>query len=132
MAYHSATIKYRSVILPGDDPRKVYTISTQWSEHDRPHDGSAYTLESEGHKILRWDSNDAVVPGDIIAATDWPYADEMNAARDAQLAEFAAAYREARRHISPEQRAEEAFERRAAFGEGETVVDIISGERFIT
>jgi hypothetical protein len=34
--------------------------------------------------------------------------------------------------MTDEQRAEEAFEMRAAFGPGETVVDIVTGERFYT
>lgn len=42
------------------------------------------------------------------------------------------AYREARANMTDEQRAEEAYEMRAAFGPGETVVDIFTGERFYT
>jgi hypothetical protein len=41
-------------------------------------------------------------------------------------------YRAARANISDEQRAEEAYERRAAFGPGVEVVDVLSGERYVS
>ena len=40
------------------------------------------------------------------------------------------AYIEGRKNMSEEAKAEEMFEMRAAFGEGETVVNVITGERF--
>jgi hypothetical protein len=58
----------------------------------------------------------------------WPYTAEMSAAREVQQAAAIAEYIEGRKNISDEQRAEEAFERRAAFGPDVEVVDIITGE----
>lgn len=126
MPYHSVRI------TPVDltSKRSTYEIGTRWSKFDKKdHTGEAYTLASEGHKILRWDSNDAVVPGDIIEATDWPYAAEMNAAREEQQDAFITQYIENRANRTPEQIAEENFEMRAAFGPGETVVNVLTGER---
>ena len=44
------------------------------------------------------------------------------------MADFFAEYKENQANRSDEQRAEEAFEMRAAFGPGETVVNVITGE----
>jgi hypothetical protein len=54
------------------------------------------------------------------------------AARDEETAASIAKYIEARKNISDEQKAEEAYERRAAFGPGETVVNVLTGERYTT
>ncbi len=113
--------------------RHYYEVTTYYHESDekfgRGHDSVAYTSADEGHKILRWTSNDNVVPADIMEKIDWPHIAEMDAARDADLAAFMVSYREARANRTPEQRAEELFEMRAAFGPGETVVNVLTGER---
>ncbi len=82
--------------------------------------------------VLYWASNDRPVPPDIFrdALCEVGVA-QIEADRQHTQAALAA-YREARRNISPEQAAEEAFERRAAFGPGVEVVDIITGERHIS
>lgn len=89
-----------------------------------------YTLEGG---VMRWTSNRAVPPLEIVGlakhigiAVDESACD---AARDADTKAFFQQYRKARANRSPEQRAEEAFELRAAFGPGQEVVDIITGER---
>lgn len=131
-------MSYHRVDLEGpigtENGQTLYQITTYYMEmdvrHNRGHVSAAYT---EDGKILRWCSNDAVVPRDIMEGTDWPYQDEMNAVRDADLSAFVAQYKAARFATpTPEQRAEEAFERRAAFGPGEEVVDILTGERYTT
>jgi hypothetical protein len=78
--------------------------------------------------VYRWKSNGNVppldlleiagVPADVLATCRAAYDKETRAALDA--------YREARRN-GPS--AEELYEMRAAFGPGETVVDVITGER---
>ena len=133
MPYHSATISLIDIVT-GESPnrRKHYVIRTQWSKHDPGHDGPAYTREDEDHKILRWDSNDAVVPSDIIEATDWEFKGEMVVAREEELERLVISMRQAEEQMSDDERAERAFEMRAAFGPGETVVNVITGKRYTT
>jgi len=69
---------------------------------------------------------------DIMEASDWFHIDSHRQTLNTEQAESIAAYIESRKHISDEQRAEEAFERRAAFGPGEDVVNIFTGERYTT
>ena len=47
---------------------------------------------------------------------------------DKRWAEIVSEYKKARAKMTPEQKAEELFEKRAAFGEGEKVVNLITGE----
>lgn len=82
--------------------------------------------------VLYWASNDRPVPTDVFRdALCEPTAKQV-AAYDADTQAALAAYREARRNISPEQAAEEAYERRAAFGAGVELVDVITGERYVS
>lgn len=105
-------------------------ITTWWSKHDRDgHESTAYTSSNEDHQILRWVSNNNVVPNDIMDAVDWPHKAEMTAARSAEQDIAILNYIKAQANRSPEQLAEEDFERRAAFGPGVEVVDVITGER---
>jgi hypothetical protein len=53
-------------------------------------------------------------------------------ARDVYTEKSIAEYIEAQKNRSAEQIAEERFEARAAYGPGETVVNIITGERYTT
>ena len=73
-----------------------------------------------------WNSNGRIIPADaaeILSYTDFPFSlEETNRAREAQTAKFLENYHH-------ETTAEEKAEMRAAFGEGTTVVDILSGER---
>jgi hypothetical protein len=55
---------------------------------------------------------------------------ETRKAREINDARCIAAYIEGRKNMTEEAKAEEMFEMRAAFGEGETVVNMITGERF--
>jgi len=116
----------------------LWLIGTKWHESESLNEGVAYTREDEHNKILRWQSNDAVVPADIMEVAtglfeeNWPFRAEMNEARDAQMAATIAAYKQGRANMTSDQRAEEAFERLAAFGPGKEVVNVITGERFNT
>lgn len=92
-------------------------------------------LETRTYKVgtvLHWSSNDAVVPPHVFddAGVDVPPG--QREAREREVERSIRAYREARRNRTAEQRAEEAFEMRAAFGPGETVVDLLTGEEFRT
>lgn len=85
-------------------------------------------------EVLRWNESGNVVPLDVMEEcyTLPVNADAHKAARDAELAEVVARYRDWRANMTDEERAEEAFEMLAAFGPGETVVDIVTGETFET
>lgn len=126
MSYDAVTITIEDDTR---DDRHFYEVEI--TDFGRPHISEAYTRADEDHKILRWASNDAVVPADIMALTDWQYQDEMTAARDADLDRFAAAYRAAQARRTPEEIEEQRAEMRAAFGPGETVVNVLTGERTV-
>ncbi|MCP1674561.1 hypothetical protein J2T57_001663 [Natronocella acetinitrilica] len=82
--------------------------------------------------VMRWESNNNVVPEDVArfaAYLGHPIdLDASRAARDADLKVLLEAYRRAAPHDSAEAR----FERRAAFGPGVEVVDVLSGRRYRT
>ena len=80
--------------------------------------------------ICRWKSNNRVLPAECREKLSYsPYRDLFDedackVADEKETAEALEAYRTTRRTTE-----EERMEMRAAFGEGVTVVDIISGER---
>lgn len=95
-------------------------------------DGRDYTIENG---VVRWNSNGQVPPRDMldaIATLEDIDLDACIAAREADNRAFFAEYANARKNMTEEQKAEEAYERRAAFGPGEEVVDVITGERYTT
>lgn len=93
---------------------------------------SVLRFEGRTHKgpngELRWNSNGAVVPPHVFEEKGVkPPAGQVEA-HNADVARALRNYRlrAANRELTPEER----FEMRAAFGEGETVVDIITGQKF--
>jgi hypothetical protein len=86
--------------------------------------------------VIRWDANNQVPPADCVALAahiGLPVdIAKCDGARSADVSIAIATYREARARLTPEQKREEDFERRAAFGAGATVVNIITGESFRT
>jgi len=82
--------------------------------------------------VIRWNSNQQVPPEDCVALAahiGLPInVAACDAARDADTTAFLAEYRKRPRNDSAEAR----FERRAAFGPGKTIVDVISGHRYRT
>ena len=88
--------------------------------------------------VVRWNRSGRVPPEDILRdfyglglITEGVLNQSMVEA-EIDTAKAIAEYRAARSQISDEQRAEEAFEMRAAFGPGAEVVDIITGQKIIT
>jgi hypothetical protein len=80
---------------------------------------------------LRWKSNPtSVIALDVFRDAYVTPPVSQQAAYDKHLGWFLAAYREARKNYVPS--AEERYEMRAAFGPGEEVVDVITGQRFTT
>ena len=88
-----------------------------------------YTIENG---IARWTSNGNVPFADMIAAMIAigedldPAANE--AAREEQNARFSEQYIKGQANRTEEQIAEENYERRAAFGPGEKLINVITGE----
>lgn len=80
-------------------------------------------------RVIRWASNNRVPPSDVIALAVAAGIDvdpaACDAARSAEMDAFLAVYRA--NHQRPT--AEERFEMRAAFGPGQTVVNMITGRR---
>ena len=88
-------------------------------------------------KVITWTSNGRCPMDDM--TTDWynmgiiTEAEKAatDAARKIMDSAFIAEWKEARNNRTDEDIAEERFEMRAAFGAGETVVNVITGERTV-
>lgn len=81
--------------------------------------------------VVRWNSNNIVPPTDILqgflqAGKEFNLEKSLKA-RDQEDTEFLKQYREAMKDYTPS--AEDLFEMRAAFGEGTTVVNVITGKK---
>lgn len=102
-----------------------------WQEkekHDLRERMKTHSYEKDG--VLYWKSNDHVIPPFVYKDADIPCPNNQQIAYQKQSNKFVAEYREARKNYVPSE--EEMFEMRAAFGPGETVVDIITGQKFRT
>lgn len=105
--------------------RTIRTFTNTDSLTRQTFTSNAYTDDG---RVWRWASNNAVVPLDAAADYGIPVdAAAQAAARDAELTAFVASYKAARKNRRPS--AEERYELRAAFGPGQTVVNILTGER---
>jgi len=115
------------------DPETGYVT---WVADDDKARAKFADAQVDDRGVVTWKSNGSVPPADCReqwARIGMPFdAEASEAERDRQVDETVRRYREARANRTPEQRAEEAFEMRAAFGPGETVVDVFTGERFRT
>ena len=88
--------------------------------------------------VVFWKSNKRAVPNDLMlkwlelgfVSKEQVLATEKKATK--QFQEFMVEYHKARAERTPEQIAEEEFEMRAAFGPGETVVNVLTGEKSYT
>ena len=82
--------------------------------------------------IWRWKSNDHVPFADMLESWGLTRLElELHAAaRSVDTELFLSQYRDAQSYLSEEEKAEQAFERRAAFGPGVTVVNVITGKKF--
>ena len=120
-----------NITINGNTPDRVLYI-VAITERGRTYTSEAYSNAEEAHTVLRWQSNDRPVPMDIMEASEWFHIDSHRRTHNAEQAASIAEYIESRKHISDEQRAEEAFERRAAFGPDEDVVNVLTGERYRT
>lgn len=83
---------------------------------------------------IRWRSNDRCLPADAVnelvdADLVNPFIQEnTDRMRKEELEAMLAEYKYEMEHRTKEQLAEERFEMRAAFGKGETVVNVLTGE----
>jgi hypothetical protein len=87
------------------------------------------TVDSEG--VVRWKSNNSVPPKEVLEF--WKHQNKefnykkSNEVEEKETEKFIQEYRESRKNYVPSE--EEMFEMRAAFGPGEQVVDIITGQK---
>lgn len=95
------------------------------------------------HRVMVWDSNDRVPHDDmVVAAIQMGFdidREECERVRDEQTAEFLVEYKRGQKDFArrvaagdPEAleiKAEQDYERRAAFGPGVVVVDVLTGKR---
>ena len=87
--------------------------------------------------IVRWKSNDRVAFADMTQTFVEAHlitqrvADDSEMIRQAEVTAFIGEYKNAQALKTPEQKAEEMFEMRAAFGPGETIVNVLTGEKTV-
>jgi hypothetical protein len=102
---------------------------TQECERIREKLKRAYIVDGVG----RWTPKGNFLPMDIARFAQYLGYDidleKHEAEKDAHTAAFLEEYIENQKNRTPEQIAEERFELLAAFGPGETVVNVITGER---
>ena len=102
-----------------------------WRAREKQEFIERVTLETyaEPDGSLWWKSNNHPVPTSCFREYGIPVPEAQEARETEETRKWIAEYRAARANISAEQRAEEAFERRAAFGPGVEVVDVFTGRR---
>ena len=110
----------------------AYEVSYEDSFTKRVSDSEATLTDVGGHATLLWNSSGNAVPEDIMEGSDWTKeAIAEHAAGSAiKSREAISRYIAGRKNMSAEARAEEAYERRANFEPGETVVNVFTGERW--
>lgn len=92
-----------------------------------------YYVGNQGE--IRWNSSDNIVPGDILelavvqGTIDIESRNKSEEVREVEDAIFFEQYRQMRAKVGYSD--EEKFEMRAAFGDDEDIIDIITGERVI-
>jgi len=89
-------------------------------------DGATVTFDG----VHTWISNGAIVPIQCLETAGIEVTDAHRDALDRELDEIVARRRAARASMTDADRAEERAEMLAAFGPGETVIDVLTGERF--
>jgi hypothetical protein len=88
--------------------------------------------------VVRWKSNDRIPFADMMAdfvEAGYIRSDVAATSEEFRLKEqdaFLAEYRESQKNRSAEEIAESRIEARAAFGPGETIVNAITGERYVS
>lgn len=110
---------------------KIYTTNIGTGSWQQP---AEYTVDANG--IMRWTSNNQVPFDDVLARAKGEGAPvdlvASKAAREADAAAFLREYTKRQSRRTPAEIAEHRAELRAAFGPGETVIDIVTGERIKT
>ena len=90
----------------------------------------AQRIQTETHEIngvLYWDSNARPVPVDCFEDAGLPVPSRQEQACEDHSNAFFAQYRKDMANHQPSD--EELFEMRSAFGEGETVINVVTGQR---
>ena len=111
-------------------------FQTRTNEVELTENFARANVSSDG--VVTWNSNDRTpfddMLNDFVTMGFITEADVAvsQIARKEQNDAFFIEYREAQANRSPEQIAEEQFEARAAFGPGETIVNVFTGTEFTT
>ena len=85
----------------------------------------------DGGKTWKWQSNHQYCPVAACLEDGIPCdVEAQEEARDAQVSAFLAAYREVMKNHTPS--AEERHEMRAAFGAGKKVVNVVTGQTYVS
>lgn len=94
----------------------------------------AFSIDAAG--VLRWNSNDQVPPQDCLEAFvelgEDICLDSCRKQREIDNAAFIREYMKAQSERTEDQIREQRAEARAAFGPGEQVVNVLTGERYTT
>lgn len=101
--------------------REVERLRSQMVNPDHAYDDDG---------VMRWRSNDAAIPPSVYKDAHVRCPSRQQRAYDEETQAFLAEYRERMKDYVPTE--EEQAEMRAAFGPGETVVNVITGQKFRT
>lgn len=82
--------------------------------------------------VRRWPSTGRAIPPHVYRDAGLEAPEAQTAAYEEETAAFLREYREAQADRSPEERAEQEAEARAAHGPGVTLVNVITGEKVTT
>jgi len=100
---------------------KNYELKTK-QDHQHYLELQSYLIDG----IYYWKSNDHPVPSDFMTKTVVGNSARQILAIEKNTVKFLKEYRESRKNYKYSE--EELFEMRAAFGEGEIIVDVITGQ----
>jgi len=118
--------------LPGRmDARDVESYTKSWNEGKVVFRGDVcgWEISEDDYRPLFEDGLEVLLMEGFITEAN---VEATNEARAIFTTETIAAYAQAQANRTPEQIAEQQFEARAAFGSGEKVVNILTGETYTT
>jgi hypothetical protein len=123
-------MSYKTTITHIADADNAYEVTYEDSFTKRV--SEATLTDVGGHATLLWNSSGNAVPEDIMEGSGWTEEAiaEHAAGSTIKAREAIKRYILGRKNMSAEARAEEAYERRANFKPGETVVNVLTGERW--
>lgn len=82
--------------------------------------------------VRRWNSNGNIIPRDCLEKAGLPVSEHFEEEQREETAKVMREYKAAQARRTPEQIAEERAEARAALGPGQEMINVFTGERYIT